>query len=181
MASGPQDLDEARALLVSLARALGCSEDALPRFGEPITRDEEWTLRHQAGCFRLDYFERGLERQLASSKDFEDVAFEVLRSLSQAAAIAQVKGESPGTGDSRRLWFARQCSLMQALGEPWGARMTAHQEATLAAHPFDDHAEARIDRMRTHEREGVSREEAYRRALEQFPAPIARVPTNGGA
>jgi len=181
MSGHAQSLDEARAILVSLARALGCTEEALPRFGEPLTRDEEWTLRHEAGCFRLDFFERGIQRELASSTDFEDVAFEVLKSLSQATAIAQAKHEPRGTGDSRRIWFARQSSLMLALGEPWGARMAAHQAATLAMHPFDDNAEARLDRMRDYEREGLPTAEAYRRALDELPAPPAPGATKIGA
>lgn len=171
MVGGPKNLDEARARLIALARWLGCSEAALPRFGEPLTRDEEWTVRLEAGRYRLDTFERGLEREVVSSTEFDDVAFEVLKSLSQAAAIAQMKNEPPGEGDSRRRWFMRQLALMRALGEPWGSRMSAHQAAILAAHPFDDHAEARVDRMRAYEREGLPRAEAYRRALDELPTP----------
>lgn len=126
----------------TLGSTIGASEADLPTIWNPKYAPDIWWIEVHSHpehfVYSLFYEERGLRRQLAESKNKDDVLETVFVSVTQSlASHYEARHRRPGE-DSRRQWFDLQIDLMNRLRPEWAQRLRAHQLSVLQTFPFVD-------------------------------------------
>ena len=131
---------ELRALgdrLRAAADALGASEGDLPTFG---TSDQTGRPHFEVDARGYHYVvcERGTEFERRTSANVEDALFWAVRDIAFSIASKYELAHRVSGPDFRRLLFARELELLQAVNPSWAERQRSEIERILQEHPYAD-------------------------------------------
>ena len=106
--------------------------------------------------------ERGHECYRLSTHDIDNLLFKIFEDVTFNLAIEYERAHRIQSKDFRRLLFKHQVKLLSQLSENWATRESQEHEQILAANPFDDLANDRIQ---------LSSQIGWPKACEQLPLP----------
>ena len=82
--------------------------------------------------------ERGSEFERRKTRESDELLYWfVSGDVSQLARDWELERRVEGQ-DSRRLWFAKELEMLDALNPEWAKRKELHQNNVLKEHPFND-------------------------------------------
>lgn len=145
--------------LAALIGAVG--HHSLPTYG----RTEDGARPHIEVDSRGYHFvvvERGQEQSRSTTKDLDDLLYQIFQSVTFSLACAYELQHRVETQDCRRLLFRRQIELLSQIYERWGQREAEEHERILKEHPIDDLSGVRAR---------LSAQNGWKKACEQYPLP----------
>jgi hypothetical protein len=164
------DIAELQQRVRFMASRIGASDRELPIFGSSQYDDGPHVEVSPQGMHYV-VFERGQELERITTRDTDELLWHVFKHVtSWLASSFELAHRLPGQ-DFRRVMFAKQVELLQALSPAWARRESAEHERILANHPFDDRSDDRVRLTVALRGSGLSDDEAWRIACGKYPLP----------
>jgi hypothetical protein len=153
-----------------LAAQIRAPADLLPTYGYSIDGAHPH-IGVNAHGYHYVVMERGQEINRVITNELDELFYNVFKDVTFDLAVKYELKHRVENQDSRRLIFKLQVGLLSRLSPEWGEIKAQEHERILEQHPYDDQATIRADLAKTLRGRGLSPEEAWQMACEEYPLP----------
>ena len=128
-------------------------------------------IEYENGEYAYVITERGIEFERRITSDPDIILFWLINSLTFELASKYELNHREESKDSRRLLFKHQLELLEKINPEWAKIEKEDQDKILKNYPYDDCLKLRNKLEKDLINQGLSNEEAWKKACERYPEP----------
>jgi hypothetical protein len=152
-----------------LSKKIDVPERLKPNFGPSDYDEKPYVFQDYKNNLHYTAKERGQISFDKITSDFDEILYWIFDSITSSMAFDFELNSRIEEQDCRRIAFADQTQLMNALNKIWGKKTIKEHNEILKEHPFDDFASIRATYCRQLRSQGLDEDEIDQRAYEKYP------------